>query len=390
LHALDAVRGFALIVGIFFHATISFLPVYSFLPWPVMDSQRSVAMAAVFYFAHIFRMTLFFFVCGFFARMSFHKKGARGFVTDRVIRIALPLVIALPVVDWLIRHLALWGIALTAGESFTLPDRHWSVSNFPLAHLWFLYILLLIYAAWLPARVMYGVVVARVPALDRLVNRSVAFVVSNPLGLLLVCAPAAFALYTAERWRMWFGIQTPDRSLIPILSSTVCFFVAFGFGWLVQRQKDLLRRWAQRWAFYLAVAFVATAAAVSMVGLMPATLPVVEPTTKLLYAGWYALAGWAWSMALIGLAVRFLSNHSPARRYVADASYWLYLAHLPLVIALQIGVAPLHWPPWAKYAMVLAIAFPVLFVSYHYLVRFTPIGTVLNGRRLRRAPELHP
>ena len=44
----------------------------------------------------------------------------------------------------------------------------------------------------------------------------------------------------------------------------------------------------------------------------------------------YTCATWTWTFAIIGLALRFLSNHSPVRRYIADSSYWLYLIHLPL------------------------------------------------------------
>jgi hypothetical protein len=34
--------------------------------------------------------------------------------------------------------------------------------------------------------------------------------------------------------------------------------------------------------------------------------------------------------------------------------------------------------------MILAIGFPIMFASYHYLVRSTFIGAVLNGRRYPR------
>jgi peptidoglycan/LPS O-acetylase OafA/YrhL len=31
--------------------------------------------------------------------------------------------------------------------------------------------------------------------------------------------------------------------------------------------------------------------------------------------------------------LKFLSNYSATRRYIADASYWIYLMHLPVVAA---------------------------------------------------------
>ena len=58
----------------------------------------------------------------------------------------------------------------------------------------------------------------------------------------------------------------------------------------------------------------------------------------------YALAIWTTTFAAIGLALRFLSGFSPTRRYLADASYWLYLIHLPILMALQVAVSHLDWP----------------------------------------------
>ena len=47
LHALDTVRGFALLLGIVFHACLSFIP--SRVPiFPVEDSHRGVAVAVLF------------------------------------------------------------------------------------------------------------------------------------------------------------------------------------------------------------------------------------------------------------------------------------------------------------------------------------------------------
>jgi peptidoglycan/LPS O-acetylase OafA/YrhL len=350
-----------------------------------MDSHRSLSLAVLFYVTHIFRMTLFFFVAGFFARLSFHRKGTRAFVADRLLRIGVPLVIALPVINWLIHILTLWGIAVAMpGERYLLPQKALSVTNFPLAHLWFLYFLLLFYAAWLLLRLPYRWLADRWPTLDRIIDQIVRQVALYPYGVAMLALPGAMALLAASRWRLWFGIPTPDRSLIPIGSSVVCFIVAFGFGWLVHRQADLIRAWARHWMAYLAAAVGLTCAAMAIVGLTPVTLMGVSPTRKLLYAACYVLATWAWTFGLIGAATRFMAEQSPARRYVADASYWLYLAHLPVLVTLQVILSPLDWPWAVKFVVILVVAFAVLLLSYQYLVRYTIIGTVLNGQRLLR------
>jgi hypothetical protein len=73
-------------------------------------------------------------------------------------------------------------------------------------------------------------------------------------------------------------------------------------------------------------------------------------------------------------------GQSPAWRYVADSSYWIYLAHLPLVAALQVWMAPWPWPGAMKFLLLNAVAFAFLFASYHYLARSTFIGRLPNGQ----------
>jgi len=104
----------------------------------------------------------------------------------------------------------------------------------------------------------------------------------------------------------------------------------------------------------------------------------------------FGVACWGWVFGLTGAALRFLSNYSATRRYIADASYWVYIAHLPVVAALQVWVG--HWNlHWAvKYPLILLLSLAALFASYHLLVRSTPIGLLLNGRRYPwRKPSGH-
>jgi peptidoglycan/LPS O-acetylase OafA/YrhL len=89
------------------------------------------------------------------------------------------------------------------------------------------------------------------------------------------------------------------------------------------------------------------------------------------------------SAAMMGLFRRFVSQERPWIRYLSDASYWMYLAHLPLVIAAQLWVR--DWPLAAawKFLLVCGAVFALLLVSYEYLVRYTWIGALLNGRKHR-------
>ena len=138
MHALDAVRGFALIAGIVFHATMSFLPGPQI--WITHDNHTSSTLAVAFFVLHIFRMTTFFLIAGFFAHMTFHRRGAKGFMADRLKRIALPMVVAWPFLFASITAAAIWGAIVAAGGHPPKgPAPVWpTFPAFPLTHLWFL------------------------------------------------------------------------------------------------------------------------------------------------------------------------------------------------------------------------------------------------------------
>ena len=77
------------------------------------------------------------------------------------------------------------------------------------------------------------------------------------------------------------------------------------------------------------------------------------------------------------------------RRRVADASYWVYIVHLPLVMVGQVLMLGLDWPWFAKLAAVIAGVMVVSLISDERLIRHSFMGRWLNGRRVpwRRASE---
>lgn len=93
--------------------------------------------------------------------------------------------------------------------------------------------------------------------------------------------------------------------------------------------------------------------------------------------------GFTWSVifGLLGLFHRLLRSERRGVRYLSDSSYWLYLAHLPLVIFLQGVIRDWEVDPTVKFVGVVMVSTAVLLVSYQLLVRYTPVGWLLNGRR---------
>jgi peptidoglycan/LPS O-acetylase OafA/YrhL len=395
LHGLDAVRGYALMLGIVYHATMSFLPGPQI--WPVKDTHSSLFLSGLFFVSHMFRMTTFFLIAGFFGHMVVEKRGVKAFVKDRAKRIALPLVVGWPMLFAAIVGATIYGAYVSSGHMPTMAE-HTAVAAkgppppplaFPLTHLWFLYLLLWLYAATLGLRAL----VLKLDTNGRIQVRAdavLAAIVESRFAPAVLALPGALAMAFTGFGLEWFGIQTPDSSLLPNIPALVAYFTAFGFGWLLHRQSGLMNIWARRWRFHLVLAIALTADCLHMAGVIPHVTPSPIGPQRLLYSAVYSLATWNWMLAVIGLALKHLSNESPARRYVADSSYWLYLIHLPIVMVLQAMVAKLDAPAEVKILIVLSVAFPLMFASYQLMVRRSFIGAILNGRRASKVAKPAP
>jgi glucan biosynthesis protein C len=390
LHGLDALRGFALLLGIVLHAVMAYMPGSQYF-WIISDTQNSPVLSGVFFWIHSFRMTLFFLLAGFFGRMALQRLGLGGFLRDRRRRIVMPLVVGWPIVFAAIVAALSWATWVANGGAFpegpTPPAPSFMPDDFPLTHLWFLYVLVLFYAAILALRGVARVADSR-GRIARILDTALRLGVTWTAWPLLAI-PVAAALFVLPQWYLWFGIPTPDKSLYPNLAASTAYGLAFAVGWLLQRQPALLGVIARRWPLNLAIAVIAWATCVSIAGWVSPATPAAGDATTLGYAFAYGVCGWAWSFALIGLALRFASGYSPTRRYLADASYWMYLAHLPLVMAAQVVAFQLSWPWWVELPLLLAAVVSILLATYQLLVRHRAIGRALNGTMRGRVPDEH-
>lgn len=381
-HALDAVRGGALMLGVVFHATLPFLLGPQL--WIVRD-DASTELTVAFFVLHVFRMTTFFVLAGFFARMLLERRGLGGFIVNRLKRIAAPLAMFWPIVFTAIVAVLIWvGVRANGGQipQGEPPPSPLTVEAWPLTHLWFLYVLLFFYVGALVLRGLVTLMDRKGELRARLLD-PVVKVIAGPAAALFLAVPLFAAFYFAPNWMAWFGIPTPDHGLVPNTTALICYGVAFGFGWLVNRQTAILQDWAKHWFSNLGLGIFCTVVCLWMLGTTPVITPAERGFETTLYAALYALAVWGWTLGLIGAAVRFLTRENEAVRYVADASYWIYIVHIPVLLAMQAAVQPLELAWFAKYPMTLGISFALMFVSYDLFVRYSWLGAILNGRKTR-------
>ena len=389
LHGLDALRAIALLLGIALHASMSYLPGAQYF-WVASDGSESLLLAGLFHWIHGFRMPLFFLLAGYFARVLLQRRGVSGFMRDRGRRILMPLLVGWPILLAAIVMAIVWAAWLKHGGQLPAespPGPRFTPDDFPLTHLWFLYMLVLLYAATLLVR---GAV--------RLLDRSGRLPSLLDAGLLrvgvtaplLLALPVAAALYAEPNWYAWFGLPSMDNSLYPSLPTGLSYGLAFAYGWFLQRQPQGLCDLSRQLPSSLLLAVIASSVTLGIGGLAPQLQPAAANGTTLLYAYAYALASWAWSLALIGLALRFLDRPSRTWRYLADASYWMYLVHLPLVIAAQGSAAAVDFAWWLEYPLQLLLVTALSLGSYQLLVRHSALGALLTGKQESRPTARAP
>lgn len=390
-HSLDALRAFALLLGVALHAAMSFV-----VPpghWVVGTAKADTVPALFVYYVHSFRMETFFLLAGFFGRLVVGRRGLAAYLRDRGIRIVLvfavllyPMKFALTAMwitggrqtGWLqlppaAADLPWWRLALGTLARETLPAIN-------LTHLWFLYYLAIIIGLFVAARALARRLVRTDGAADRFIQAAFRRVGGSWLAPLALLVPVVPLLASMRG----FDIDTPDKTLAWHWPSLALYGLFFVVGWQLHRHADLLAAWGRRGAVWLPLSLVVGLVAATMLAARIAGKPwAVEHAAQM---RWLTATGTGLTMCLavggwVGLFVRVFDRPRPWVRYLADSSYWIYLAHLPIVVPLQVGLAgwPVAW--WIKWPVINLVAFPVLLLSYQLGVRRTWIGAWLNGRR---------
>lgn len=369
LHGLDALRGGALLLGILVHAMLPYIPGF---PYLVSDPSPTVAVVPLFFLIHLFRMTLFMVLAGYFGAMVLGRRGPWRYLKDRVKRILLPTVVFWPVS---VGSLGLLAVVNVAWRDVPPPepvtDAPGLLGTFSPGQLWFLWTLMQIVVIVLVARA----IVYRCFGAER-VRRTVERVgglLATPAGLLLAAIPYLVGLFI--QGDLAEGSITGPETILPEPASLISYLGAFLVGWALYRGHAALPRLSTHWVHYLVLALVSSVPAVATLMFFGELFPF--PVGAVLIA----VAGWAWTYGLLGLCARHLSRERPSIRYIADASYWAYLMHLPLLVFGQILIADQPWPALVKLTVVLGATTVVLLVSYHLLVRSTFLGQWLNGKR---------
>jgi membrane-bound acyltransferase YfiQ involved in biofilm formation len=255
------------------------------------------------------------------------------------------------------------------------------LEQFPVfAHLWFLWFLWWLVLGY----VALSALGSRFPSI-----RLPEWLVLSPARYLwlvpLTMIPQSFT--GAAGSSLAFGLEG-STGLLPIPHVLAYYAIFFSFGVLYYGYDDQSGRVSERWSLQLLIALLVLfplgmALAAGWTGLPIGELAPGQRRVLLLFV--QAAYPWVMTFGLMGFFRRIYPAENKTMRYLSDSAYWLYLAHLPLIVGAQYLVRDWALPAVAKFLLIVVVVTAFLLWTYQTLVRYTWLGRFLNGPRVRPA-----
>jgi peptidoglycan/LPS O-acetylase OafA/YrhL len=382
LYYLDAVRAFALLLGVVFHASLSFFP--SYIGWAVMDISTSEFVSVFMLISHSFRMELFFVIAGFFSCMALSRQPINQYLKSRTIRLGIPLLIGwfilrpLLVSGWVIGGQSMRGdVDIWQGIVAGFSDLMQLPSGFLVGtHLWFLYYLILISALLLILKVAVSSL-----KMDNLLFRHCTKLFASRLSPLILITLAVIITSCSLWFMSSWGMDTPDKSLVPHWPTFAVYSLCFGIGWLLFTQQEMFNRLTDLSWTKFTILSLSVLASIYFVSFQSQYGTSQYLWYKINFVFSYAIMMWTLVFFTIAICKRVFINPNAVISYLSGAAYWIYLIHLPIVIYLQIVVAELEVNWLVKWLGVTIVTIIISVFSYEFLVRKTLLGVVLNGKK---------
>lgn len=409
---LEWLRVWATILVVLLHAGIPYLthPLPGVV-WSVESAERSSLVNLCCWWINGFIMPLFFLMCGFFACDLHRCRGADGFLRHRLHRIGGPLLFGIVVIlpldlyAWLLGWAQQGWIPLQKLRSLKV-DPSLSRDLWGLAHLWFLeYLLLYCVGAWMICRVLERRA-ARVDSHRTLAmippaaNERTCSVTRSLLaaGAILIGAIAICGTVLTVQPRIVIGFR---HSWLPLWENALYYAVPFvmGWAWSAFRSRNVLAEGRSphragtflKWLPAGGLA-VATVVFIVMLPRLEAHLAqnnavMNDPWLPFLFSGF----GLLMSVSLFGTALTMGAHRAPdSVRYFAQATFWIYLLHHPLVGLVHVDLWALTWSVEVKFLVAAVVPLTICLLTYEVAVRRTVIGIVLNGRHSAQRRDVAP
>ena len=413
-HGLDFLRAAMMLLGIALHAGVMYMPyphendavlilADSLNPFRDIGSYSMMAQRSVF-LIHFFRMPAFMLLAGFFAALLVKNRGFGHLAKNRGQRILLPLILFWFIL-WPMDNFS-WslGRAVMSDETgltslLAIIQNNFTWKHLPFLgekpphtmHLWFIHYLVIFYLVSVP--VIY-ICSKHFTGLSGFFKRTTDFIFTSRLKIMIIPSLVMLSYLTLKSGTTFhFEVSFEFLPSITILLNFIVFFLG---GWVMYTRREVVEHFKKNVWFYTPIAVCLLLAMLwaaethwhyeKLLGEDENSAELISKKAAYLNlaTGIQSACVWFVIFSLIGLSEKFIAKSNPVISYFVDSSYWVYLIHRPFCIVFAALLTRWDVLGALKFFTVIVIVSIICVVSYHYLVRNTWIGLLLNGRKKPR------
>lgn len=371
-HHWDAMRALLMLLGIPYHVALAYqIGNGTGQAWIVNAHEGATGLASFAHFIHLFRMPAFFLVAGYFAAMLLSRRSPVQWLSGRFERLGIPFLACLLLLNPLLNLACELSNFTFVPALKSLLNNSASSGGYWIRHLWFLVVLLYYCTA-------AALIVRWAPSLRTamLSSRRDGWIVRHFVPSALVLA-VAVGLWEAISIELFYkaGLATNWPQQILRLDETLQYAPWFLIGCLLARAPRLRERLYRFSAPIAVVALLSSAAALIFRSDMgPMTGRFVDSIAALTAA-----------QLLIALCRRFARRAHPMTDRLVDASFAIYLVHVPIIVWLVLFALPFDIPVMVKAGLVTAVAFPLSWLAAALILRVPMLRLLFDGRRSAKA-----
>ncbi|MGF7042668.1 acyltransferase family protein [Mucilaginibacter lappiensis] len=381
---LDWLRILSILGVLLFHSA---MPYASDMGWHIKNHETSNLMMESNLFMHLFRMPLLFFISGTVSYYMMQRRSTLSFIGLRFRRLFIPLLVGV----FIIVPPQIYMERLTTGFKGSYWDFYKTVFGFipyPKGslgwnHLWFIgYLLIydLLFAplfAWL------------VSTKSNRFKQKLSLL-ANDKWVYVLMVPGV----------VWFGLLAAKLPETNNLVDDGCYFVYWLLfllaGFICILQPKLMDSLERNRHFALTIGFL------SLVVWEYMRWNKIEPG----YSGWHfenaifyylftslqAIIGWAWVLALIGYGKRYLNRPHHSLNYLNQAVYPFYILHQTVIVLVSFYIVQVsNESILSKYIYTVGITFFITVLTYHLLIKpYAPMRFLFGMKPLDKPKKAEP
>lgn len=378
---IDNLRTLLIIMVILWHMAVTYgAPGF----WPYQESQPDELTALVFtIFSAIngpYVLGFFFMIAGYFTPGAYDRKGPGKYFSERFIRLGIPLLIYVFLIDPLIYYAlrvqewgldksfwATWGINGTLWQFWRVHIRSYSQYGPGVGPMWFIELMLIFIVAYGLGRLFFRFVSRD----SRIMDPSSRYAVPSNLTIAIFALLLGLVIFVM---RIWLPINSYFKPLGLPLAYVPQYIALFFVGVIAYRGDWFQRTSVSSGKLWFVIVLLLILVLFPILFILGGAL---EGNTDA-YAGgltWQSFAYSTWEEFIcVGMIIILLvwfrekfNRQGALTKAMSDSTYTVYFIHAPVLVFLALALKDIELYPLLKWALVSPIAIFLCFVIAFFL-----------------------